>query len=102
MDAGSVYGFGWMGFGSLGFLDRGASDKVLRPWILDSLRNHHISQISTGLYHTVAVTSKGQIFGFGDNERAQLGHDTLRGCLEPTEIFIQEETDDAGCVSEIS
>lgn len=100
MDTGSVYGFGWMGFGSLGFPDRGASDKVLRPWMLDSLRGHHISQISTGLYHTVAVTTKGQILGFGDNERAQLGLDTLRGCLEPTEIFIQEAAEDAGLVSE--
>ncbi|KAH9650812.1 MJK13.9 protein [Citrus sinensis] len=96
VDTGSVYGFGWMGFGSLGFPDRGVSDKVLRPRILDSLRAHHVSQISTGLYHTVVVTDRGRLFGFGDNERAQLGHDTLRGCLEPTEIFIQEMEEDTG------
>ncbi|KAH7544169.1 hypothetical protein JRO89_XS15G0120700 [Xanthoceras sorbifolium] len=100
VDTGSVYGFGWMGFGSLGFLDRGASDKVMRPRILDSLRAHRVSQISTGLYHTVVVTLKGRIFGFGDNERAQLGLDTLRGCLEPTEIFIQEMEDEAGLHSQ--
>ncbi|KAM6584526.1 hypothetical protein CsatB_011528 [Cannabis sativa] len=93
IDSGSVYGFGWMSFGSLGFPDRGASDKVTRPQILDCLRDHHVSQISTGLYHTVAVTNRGRIFGFGDNERAQLGHDTLRGCLRPTEIFVEEMTD---------
>ncbi|XP_050218366.1 ultraviolet-B receptor UVR8 isoform X2 [Mercurialis annua] len=90
VDSGRVYGFGWMGFGSLGFLDRGVSDKVLRPRVLDSLRRHRVSQISTGLYHTVAVTSQGKIFGFGDNERAQLGHDMLRECLEPIEIYVQE------------
>lgn len=90
VDDGSVYGFGWMSFGSLGFPDRGASDKVLKPRVLDSLKSHHVSQISTGLYHTVAVTNRGQIFGFGDNERAQLGHETVRGCLEPTEIFVQQ------------
>ncbi|XVE80169.1 hypothetical protein DITRI_Ditri14bG0118100 [Diplodiscus trichospermus] len=90
VDSGSVYGFGWMGFGSLGFPDRVVSDKVMKPRILDSLRGHHVSQISTGLYHTVVVTQQGRMFGFGDNERAQLGHATLRGCLEPTEIFIQE------------
>ncbi|XP_058082058.1 ultraviolet-B receptor UVR8 isoform X2 [Magnolia sinica] len=96
MDNGSTFGFGWMGFGSLGFSDRGASDKVTKPRILDSLRAHHISQISTGLYHTVAVTNRGLIFGFGDNERGQLGHGSLRGCLQPTEIVVQttsEETD---------
>ncbi|KHN32598.1 Putative E3 ubiquitin-protein ligase HERC4 [Glycine soja] len=94
VDSGSVYGFGSMGFGSLGFLDRRVSDKVLKPRILDTLRTHHVSQISTGLYHTVVITSRGQIFGFGDNERAQLGHDTLRSCLEPTQIFIKDTSED--------
>ncbi|KAJ4975131.1 hypothetical protein NE237_000237 [Protea cynaroides] len=90
MDNGSVFGFGWMGFGSLGFADRGTPYNVMKPRVLDSLRNHHISQISTGLYHTVVITSRGLIFGFGDNERAQLGHDSLRACLRPTEIIVQE------------
>ena len=40
------------------------------------------------------------MFGFGDNERAQLGHDTLRGCLQPTEIFVQETADDTDLASE--
>lgn len=83
-----------MGFGSLGFLDRRISDKVLRPRVLDTLKAYHVSQVSTGLYHTVVITNRGQILGFGDNERAQLGHDTLRSCLEPTEIFIKDEDDD--------
>lgn len=72
VDDGSVYGFGWMAFGSLGFMDRGAFDKITKPRILDSLRPYHISQLSTGLYHTVVVTNGGQVFGFGDNEIAQL------------------------------
>ena len=100
VDSGSVYGFGSMGFGSLGFLDRRVSDKVLKPRILDTFRAHHVSQISTGLYHTVVITSRGQIFGFGDNERAQLGHDTLRGCLEPTEIFIKDTFEDVDPILE--
>ncbi|KAJ3680348.1 hypothetical protein LUZ60_016626 [Juncus effusus] len=87
-DSGSVFAFGWMGFGSLGFSDRSISDKVVSPRVLDSLRGHVVSQISTGLYHTVAVTNKGVVFGFGDNERAQLGHEWLRGCLHPTEIVV--------------
>lgn len=100
VDDGSVYGFGWMGFGSLGFPERGVSDKVMRPGILECLRGHHVSQISTGLYHTVVVTNRGKIFGFGDNERGQLGHDTLRTSLKPTEIFIQEMTDDTNAVAD--
>ncbi|CAN6991324.1 unnamed protein product [Brassica rapa subsp. trilocularis] len=88
VEGGVLYGFGWMGFGSLGFPDRGVSDKVLRPRVLESLKPHRVSQVSTGLYHTIVVTEGGRIFGFGDNERAQLGHDSLRTCLEPTEIFL--------------
>ncbi|KAJ0264149.1 Uncharacterized protein HA466_0025520 [Hirschfeldia incana] len=88
VEGGLLYGFGWMGFGSLGFPDRGVSDKVLRPRVLESLKPHRVCQVSTGLYHTIIVTQGGRIFGFGDNERAQLGHDSLRGCLEPTEIFL--------------
>ncbi|KAF8409287.1 hypothetical protein HHK36_005361 [Tetracentron sinense] len=100
VDDGTVFGCGWMGFGSLGFPDMGSSDKIMKPRILDSLRAHHISQISTGLYHTVVVTNRGLIFGFGDNERAQLGHDTLRGCPEPTEIIVEEIVDEADIVFE--
>ncbi|KAL9263275.1 Ultraviolet-B receptor UVR8-like protein [Drosera capensis] len=92
-DAGRVFGFGWMGFGSLGFPDKGASDKITRPRGLDSLWGHHIAQVSTGLYHTVVITNRGKIFGFGDNERGQLGHDTLRCCPRPTEIFLEDTTD---------
>ncbi|GMH14386.1 hypothetical protein Nepgr_016227 [Nepenthes gracilis] len=93
LDTGRVYGFGWMAFGSLGFPDRGASDKVIQPRVLDSLRTHHISQVSTGLYHTIVITNRGRIFGFGDNERAQLGNDMLRCCLKPAEILLDDLTD---------
>lgn len=93
VDNGSMYGFGWMGFGSLGFPDKGVSDKVLKPSKLYSLKDHHISQVSTGLYHSVVLTNRGRIFGFGDNERAQLGHDKLRDCRNPTEILVEEASD---------
>ncbi|PIA41295.1 hypothetical protein AQUCO_02300219v1 [Aquilegia coerulea] len=101
IENGSVYAFGWMAFGSLGFSDRGPSDKVLKPQILDNLRAHHVSQISTGLYHTVVITNKGLIFGFGDNERGQLGHDSLRACRKPIQIEMEEALDEAGLVAGI-
>lgn len=90
VEDGSVYGFGWTGFGSLGFPELGPSDKVMKARQLNSLKGHKISHISAGMYHTVVITRKGQLFGFGDNERAQLGYDTLRACLEPTELCISE------------
>ncbi|XP_076890228.1 ultraviolet-B receptor UVR8-like [Bidens hawaiensis] len=92
MDSGCLYGFGWTGFGSLGFPDRSLSEKVLKPSMIYSLKDRHISQVSIGLYHSVVVTNQGLIFGFGDNERAQLGHDKLRNCLNPVEILVKEES----------
>lgn len=92
-DSGAVFAFGWMGFGSLGFPDRGVSDKVMKPRVLQNLRSHYVSQISTGLYHTVAVTNKGVVFGFGDNERQQLGQESIRECIKPTEITMNAKID---------
>lgn len=93
-NVGSVFAFGWMAFGSLGFSDRGCSDKVMKPRTLENLRSHYVSQISTGLYHTVAVTNRGVVFGFGDNERQQLGQESIRVCLKPTEIMMNRTVDD--------
>eukprot|EP00252_Welwitschia_mirabilis_P022759 TRINITY_DN6251_c0_g1_i1.p1 TRINITY_DN6251_c0_g1~~TRINITY_DN6251_c0_g1_i1.p1 ORF type:complete len:494 (-),score=80.95 TRINITY_DN6251_c0_g1_i1:335-1816(-) len=98
-DDGMVFAFGWMGFGSLG-LDRGNSDKVLSPQMLETLKGYHVSQVSTGLYHTVAVTNKGLVFGFGDNERAQLGQESLRQCLEPKEIKMDDPLEEPQVVKE--
>ncbi|XP_042491172.1 ultraviolet-B receptor UVR8-like [Macadamia integrifolia] len=91
MDDGSVFGFGWMGFGSLGLSDKGSSDKVMKSQVVENLRGHHICQISTGMYHTVIVTNKGLVLGFGDNEKTQLGIGSLKGCLKPTEIMVPEK-----------
>ncbi|KAJ4961257.1 hypothetical protein NE237_021167 [Protea cynaroides] len=90
MDDGSVFGFGWMGFGSLGFSGKGTSDKVMNSQVIENLRGHHVCQISTGMYHTVVVTNKGLVLGFGDNERVQLGLGSLKGCLKPTEMIVPE------------
>ncbi|KAG2681953.1 hypothetical protein I3760_11G167300 [Carya illinoinensis] len=38
-DDGSVYGFGWMGLASLGFPDRGVSQRIMRPQILKMLKS---------------------------------------------------------------
>ena len=95
-DDGSVHAFGWMGFGSLGLSERcGRSDKVLRPRRLDCLKDSSVAQISSGLYHTMAITRQGTVLGFGDNERAQLGLEQMRACPFPVEIplHLSEDND---------
>ncbi|WVZ63030.1 hypothetical protein U9M48_012706, partial [Paspalum notatum var. saurae] len=78
-------------FGSLGFPDRQMGHEApcsREPTGLLRIPNN------LRLYHTVAVTSKGIVFGFGDNERAQLGQEYIRGCLKPTEIMFQKSMED--------
>lgn len=72
-DSGKMLAFGWMAFGSLGLGNKDSSDKVLEPV---GIREHHIAQVSAGLYHTVAVDSDGLLLPFGDNEKGQLGFDS--------------------------
>ncbi|MCO5550641.1 hypothetical protein L7F22_004130 [Adiantum nelumboides] len=85
-DEGRLYGFGWMGFGSLGLSKTWSSEKVLIPSVLDSLKDYHISQVSAGLYHTLVVTDKGIILGFGDNDKGPIGVNGLSSCPEPVEV----------------
>lgn len=85
-DEGRLYGFGWMGFGSLGLSNKWSSEKVIVPSVLDSLKDHRISQVSAGLYHTLVVTDKGSILGFGDNDKGPLGTNRLGSCPEPIEV----------------
>lgn len=89
-DEGLVFAFGWMCFGSLGLSDRGSSDKVMEPRLVRNLGSHRVSQISTGAYHTVAVTKRGRVFGFGDNEKGQLGPAPTLSYLEPTEMAVPQ------------
>lgn len=58
----------------MGVQGKAASDKVTTPQSLDMvLRGHKVSNVAAGQYHTLVVTKKGAIFGFGDNEQNQLG-----------------------------
>ena len=85
-DSGLVYAFGWMGYHSLGFKGKGASEKILYPQLLEqSIDGHRIMGISAGMYHTLVLTNKGTIFGFGDSEKMQLGQ--LNSLQTPVEVF---------------
>lgn len=44
-----------------------------RPKRQDFLSSLHVSHVSVGSHHTVAVTCDGIVYGIGDNSRGQLG-----------------------------
>ncbi|KAG7600394.1 Regulator of chromosome condensation RCC1 [Arabidopsis suecica] len=88
VEGGLVYGFGALGYDSLGFGHGGIIfHAVEKPRVLECLRPHRVLQVSTSKVHTVVIT-RGQLFGFGDNESYQLGLHSILSSKEPTEICI--------------
>uniref|UniRef100_A0A7I4D5J0 RCC1-like domain-containing protein n=1 Tax=Physcomitrium patens TaxID=3218 RepID=A0A7I4D5J0_PHYPA len=92
-DNGTVHSFGWMAYHSLGVQGKSASDTVVSPQSLDlALHGHKVSTIAAGMYHTLVITRKGAIFGFGDNDSSQLGpvsvtNETPLAVRIPAEVF---------------
>jgi E3 ubiquitin-protein ligase HERC2 len=46
----------------------------LLPAVVDGLVGKHVIQISVGALHTLALTSNGEVYSWGDNEHGQLGN----------------------------
>jgi len=80
--SGVVYGMGVNGHGQLG-IDGKA---ILQVQEIVSLKGNKITQISTGFQHSLALTSNGQVFAFGRNERGQLGVGHSKGQPTPAQV----------------
>ncbi|OWZ24334.1 hypothetical protein PHMEG_000654 [Phytophthora megakarya] len=54
------------------------------PQLIDSLSSQVITKVSCGLYHTIAITSSGEVYSFGKNDYGQLGLSHARNMKVPT------------------
>ncbi|KAK1948183.1 putative E3 ubiquitin-protein ligase HERC1 [Phytophthora citrophthora] len=54
------------------------------PQLVDSLSSQVVTKVACGLYHTVAVTSGGEVYAFGKNDYGQLGLGHARNMKVPT------------------
>jgi alpha-tubulin suppressor-like RCC1 family protein len=54
------------------------------PQLVDSLSSHVVTKVACGLYHTVAITSGGEVYSFGKNDYGQLGLGHARNMKIPT------------------
>jgi len=84
-DNGFVFGYGVNGHGQLGTESPKLFSQVQD---ITSLRGKKITQISTGFQHSLALTSTGQVFSFGRNERGQLGIGHTKLQPTPTQVNI--------------
>ncbi|KAL5733158.1 hypothetical protein ACOSP7_032502 [Xanthoceras sorbifolium] len=69
-DAGAVLTFGWGLYGQCG---QGSTDDELNPICVSSLLGIQIEGVAAGLWHTVCISSDGDIYTFGGNQFGQLG-----------------------------
>lgn len=67
---GGLYTYGWSKYGQLG---HGDFEDHLTPHKVEALRDSYISMISGGWRHTMALTSDGNLYGWGWNKFGQVG-----------------------------
>lgn len=55
---------------------QGSTDDELRPTCVSSLLGIHIDSVAAGLWHTICISSDGDVYAFGGNLFGQLGTGT--------------------------
>ncbi|KAG7338173.1 regulator of chromosome condensation RCC1 repeat protein [Nitzschia inconspicua] len=80
---GHLYTFGGGEHGQLGHNDR--VNKV-KPTMVQALEDVFVSQITCGWSHSVALTSKGRIYTWGNGDHGKLGHGSGRKVSVPTMV----------------
>ncbi|KAL7147729.1 hypothetical protein ABFS83_06G126200 [Erythranthe nasuta] len=69
-DAGAVLTFGWGLYGQCG---QGSTDDELSPTCVSSLLGIRIEGVAAGLWHTICISTDGDVYAFGGNQFGQLG-----------------------------
>ncbi|PSR93138.1 Ultraviolet-B receptor like [Actinidia chinensis var. chinensis] len=72
-DAGALLAFGWGLYGQCG---QGSTDDELSPTCVTTLLGIRIEGVAAGLWHTVCISSDGDVYAFGGNQFGQLGTGT--------------------------
>lgn len=77
---GRLYTFGGGEHGQLGHNDR---VNKLKPTLVQALERVFISQITCGWSHSVALTSEGRVYTWGNSDHGKLGHGSGRKVSVP-------------------
>ena len=97
------------GRGLFGQLGHGKNQTSFVPLVVEKLSSFHITQVSCGWQHTMALTSSGRVFSWGYGQDGQLGHGDSKDSHFPREISALREVSvssiacghsHSGCVGE--
>jgi alpha-tubulin suppressor-like RCC1 family protein len=83
-ESGQVYTWGFGGsFMNSGALGHSTTDTLLKPKLLEKLRDHRIVKIASGSWHNLALTSEGKVYAWGRGEYGRLGTGSATDVREP-------------------
>jgi len=83
-ETGEIYTWGNNAFGQLGF--RNISVDFTYPSQVYTLANTRIVYVCAGFAHTLAITDRGETYGWGSNDKGQLGLEGFVATFTPTLI----------------
>ena len=92
--SGECYAWGNNKYGQLGI---GSDESQDTPQKIEEFSDKTIVQISCGAYHSMAVTSDGELFSWGHNTFAQLGDKTYNSRNIPTQVLIRDRIITISC-----
>lgn len=95
---GLVYSWGKNNFGQLG-LGKDVGHMVYQPVLVKALQGDFlVEKVVAGQAFTLAMTSKGEVYGFGDNSALQLGSSAASPTqLEPKILQLGQKFADVAC-----
>jgi len=86
---GNVYGMGSNNEKQLGInQDQGI---LASPAVIEDLISHKVVEISSGMAHNIALTSKGKVFCWGRGDFGNLGNGTNQSLATPTLVKLDEK-----------
>lgn len=71
-------------------LGHGSHEHCNIPKVIEALREKSIVDISLGSVHCLALTSDGKVYGWGENDKGQLGIPSCESMAVPTEVHIND------------
>ena len=96
-DDGAV--FSW-GAGTLGQLGHPEKKRQTEPRAIAALSEHRIVAVSCGYEHTLALSAKGELFGWGDCKSGCVGNGKTSGVC-PTPTLVQFGGEPSGAATEV-
>ena len=87
--SGQVLAWGWNGYGQLG---NGATTNSSTPVAVSLPSGTTVTAIAGGGFHSLALTSTGQVLAWGDNNHGQLGNGTTTNSSIPVAVSLPSGT----------